>query len=387
MSKLRVTLDAGPAVHQRAGLSRYTERLATALAEHHADEIDLHLFYNRHSGHQLPPSLQQERVYSLPASQYTWRLSVLASQLARAPYLPLLPVVGRNGLYHATEHLLPYLPQATVLTVHDLIFERYPQHHTATNRAFLRAAMPRFVAAARHIIAVSHHTARDLVDLYGTLHSKISIIHEGIDSSFRPAPLDEQAAIRARYSPVRPYLLMLGTLEPRKNHLLALQALARIKAFGLPHRLVIAGGAGWLFEPIQAQIRRLALEDDVVFAGYVPQADLAALYSAAACLLMPSLYEGFGFPLLEAMACGTPVIASRAASLPELGGDASLYVPTDDPDALAAAIHLVATQPALMEAMRERGLARARAFTWTATAQRTVEIYHALAAPPSLTRL
>ncbi len=379
MPKPRVTLDTGPAVHQRAGLSRYTERLATTLAECHADDIDLQLFYNRHSGHQLPDALQSQRVYTLPMGQYAWRLSVLGSQMARTPYAPLLPIVGRDGIYHATEHLLPCLPQATVLTVHDLIFERYPQHHTATNRAFLRVAMPRFVAAARHLIAVSQHTARDLVELYRVPRSKISVIHEGIDASFQPAPLDEQAAIRARYSPIRPYLLMLGTLEPRKNHLLALQALARIKALGLPHRLVIAGGAGWLFEPIQAQIRRLALEDDVVFAGYVPQADLAALYSAAACLLMPSLYEGFGFPVLEAMACGTPVIASRAASLPELGGDAALYVPTDDPDALAAAIHLIASQPALVEAMRQAGLARARAFTWTASARQTVELYRALA--------
>lgn len=378
MIKPRVVLDAGPAVHQWAGLSRYTERLATALRQNHAGDLDLHLFYNRHSGHQLPASLRQADVHTLPLGQYAWRLSVLASQLAHRPYMPLLPVVRRGAIYHATEHLLPYLPQPTVMTVHDLIFERYPQHHTATNRAFLRVAMPRFVAAATHIIAVSRHTAHDLIDLYDTPRSKITVIHEGIDNGFRPASEEEQAALRARYSPARPYLLMLGTLEPRKNHLLALQALARIKASGLPYQLVIVGGAGWLFEPIQAEVHRLALEDDVVFAGYVPQSDLAALYSAAACLLMPSLYEGFGFPVLEAMACGTPVIASRAASLPELGGDAALYVSTDDPDALAAAIHLIATQPALVEALRSHGRARAARFTWAETARQTVAVYEAL---------
>ena len=167
-------------------------------------------------------------------------------------------------------------------------------------------------------IAVSHHTAYDLSELYAVPREKVEVIYEGIDQRFQPVTPAEKEAVRQRYSPARPYLLMVGTLEPRKNHRLALDAFAQLKALGYPHRLLIAGGKGWLFEPISALVASMGLSHDVTFAGYVPDDDLPALYSAAEALLMPSLYEGFGFPLLEAMACGTPVIAFRRGSVPEL---------------------------------------------------------------------
>jgi glycosyltransferase involved in cell wall biosynthesis len=265
------------------------------------------------------------------------------------------------------------------MTVHDLIFERYPQHHKMTNRAFLRVGMPLFVRAATRIIAVSRHTARDLVELYQVPESKIEVIYEGVDKEFRPATPDQITAIRSRYSPDRPYLLMVGTLEPRKNHRLALAALAQLKAAGYPHRLLIAGGKGWLFEPIAAQVEQLGLAHDVTFSGYVPASDLPGLYSAADALLMPSQYEGFGLPILEAMACGTPVICSRASSLPELAGDAALLVPPDDAGALVHAIRQVIDQPDRASSMRERGLVQAQKFTWQAAAHRTADLYQQVA--------
>lgn len=379
--RLSVTLDAGPAVHQRAGLSRYTQQLAAHLLAHHRADVDLCLFYNAHSGHTLPAALAHAPVRTIPLGQYAWRISVLASQLARIPYVPLLggcPSTG-PGVYHATEHLLPYLPGPTVLTVHDLIFEHYPEHHTRRNRLFLRTSMPLFVRAARQIIAVSRQTARDLVDLYRADPAKITVIYNGVDSAFQPPDEATVRAARTRYSPDRPYLLMLGTLEPRKNHRLALRALARLKTLGHPHRLVLAGGQGWLFDPVQQEVARLGLEGDVLFPGYIPNADLPGLYAAADCVLMPSLYEGFGLPMLEAMACGAPVVASTASSLPEVGGDAALYVSPHDDEALAAAIHLVLTQPALADALAARGLARAASFTWAHCAAQTVEVYRAAA--------
>lgn len=380
-TRLRVTLDAGPAVHQRAGLSRYAEQLAAHLLANHRADLDLRLVYNAHSGHTLPARLRHAPYQTLPLGQYAWRLSVLASQLARIPYAPLLGP-GRHTpgmVYHATEHLLPALPGPTVLTVHDLIFERYPEHHTRANRLFLRLAMPLFVRTACQIIAVSRQTARDLADLYRADPAKITVVYNGVDPAFRPAGEAAQRAIRAAYSPDRPYLLMLGTLEPRKNHLLALRALARLKAAGHPHRLLLVGGRGWLFEPVQQQIAALGLGDDVLLLGYVADADLPALYSAAACVLMPSLYEGFGLPMLEAMACAAPVVSSNASSLPEIGGDAALYASPHDDEGFAAAIHLVLTQPALAGALRARGLARAVSFTWARCAEQTVAVYRAIA--------
>jgi len=373
--------DIGPAVHQGAGLARYAERLAVHLRRHQADAVDLQLFYNAHSGHTLPATLTGAPVQTLPLGQIAWRLSVLASQLARRPYAPIARIVAANPprLYHATEHLLPHLTTPTVLTVHDLIFERYPEHHTRRNVWFLKVGMRLFTRAATAIIAVSEHTRRDLIELYGVTPDKVQVIYEGIDPAFRLAPADAVASVVARYSPDRPYLLMVGTLEPRKNHAAALHALVQLKREGLPHRLVIAGGRGWLFEPIRQLVEELGLVQDVVFAGYVPAAELPPLYTGAACVLLPSLYEGFGFPALEAMACAAPVVCSDVSSLPEVTGAAALHVSPHDPAALAAAVRLVVTQPALTDALRRRGPIQAARFRWESCTAETAALYQRVA--------
>ena len=380
---LAVTLDAGPAVHQRAGLRRYAEQLASHLFTEQQQVVALTLVYNAHSGHTLPPALQKVPCQSWPMGQYAWRLSVLASQLLRRPaYEHRLPP---GHLYHATEHLLPYLRRPTVLTVHDLIFERYPQHHKLTNRLFLAVGMRLFVRAADAIIAVSQQTKRDLIELYGTPAQKIQVIYQGIDPSFAPAAPAQIAQVQAQYSlratdgSLRPYLLMVGTLEPRKNHLTAMRALLRLKQAGLPHCLLMAGGEGWLFGPIREQVTKLGLTADVHFTGYVPAADLPALYGGAACVLQPSLYEGFGFPVLEAMACGAPVVCSNVSSLPEAAGDGAILVPPLDDEALAAAIQQLVSRPALAQQLREKGVQQASHFRWQRCAAETVALYRQIA--------
>ena len=379
---VRVLYDIGPAVHQGAGLARYAERLAVHLRGDLRHAVDLHLFYNAHSGHMVPVTLRDAPLASLRMGQIAWRLSVLASQIARQPYRPVTAIAAARPaapmIYHATEHLLPYLTTPTVLTVHDLIFERYPEHHTRRNVWFLKVGMRLFTRAATAIIAVSQHTRRDLIELYGAPPAKIHVIYEGIDAAFRPAAPPDVAQVTQQYSPDRPYLLMVGTLEPRKNHATALHALALLKREGLPHRLIIAGGRGWLFEPIRRLVAELGLAEDVCFAGYVPAAALPPLYTGAACVLLPSLYEGFGFPVLEAMACPAPVVCSNVSSLPEVAGDAALLVPPLAADALAAAVRLVVTQPALAAEMRRRGLQQAARFRWTTCAGETTALYHHL---------
>lgn len=378
LARLPVVLDAGPAVHQGAGLSRYTERLLFHLLRDHAETLDMSLFYNAHSGHRLPATLEGAPTRPITLGQVAWRMRALASQLA--PFAP--PAFARSlkgspvPLYHATEHLLPRVPGPSVLTVHDLIFERYPEHHTRRNVLFLRAALPRFVRAADAVIAVSQHTRRDLIELYQTPPEKIHVIHEGIDARFAPSAAAERRRVADLYSPDRPWLLMVGTLEPRKNHAVALRALRTLRNEGFPHRLLLVGGKGWLFEPIQELIAELGLAGDVTFAGYVPDADLPPLYSAAAAVLMPSLYEGFGFPLLEAMACGAPAVASTSSSLPEVAGDAALLVPAGDAEALANALRLILTQPALAEELRRRGPRQAARFRWESCAGETAALYY-----------
>jgi glycosyltransferase involved in cell wall biosynthesis len=379
-------MDLGPAVHQQAGLARYAERLAVSLAA--GGQVDLSLFHNVHSGHRVPASLAALAVHTVKAGQLAWRLSVLASQLSALPYRPVVrPMKAqRLQLYHATEHLLPRVSAPAVLTVHDLIFERYPEHHTRRNSWFLRLAMPRFCRAATAIIAVSRHTAGDLQELYQIPAAKIHVIHEGIEPRFQPAPLGEVEHVRAVYSPDRPYLLMVGTLEPRKNHVTALRALARLKAQGWPGgrrcRLLIVGGAGWLFSSVRAEVARLGLDDDVHFAGYVPDVDMPPLYSGAAALLLPSLYEGFGFPVLEAMACGAPVICSQVSSLPEVAGAAALFHAPLDDEELAAQIQQVLESPEVAAGLRQQGLAWAPRFRWETTAAATAALYRSLVHGP-----
>ncbi len=384
---LHVTIDVGPAVHQNAGLSRYAERLTQQLSRYHTEQLQLTLFYNRHSRHSLSEPLHSASLKSFPLNQYAWRLSVLASQILRLPYIPLARTVCASGpsrhagfgplrpIYHATEHLLPHLPCSTVLTVHDLIFEHYPQHHTLMNRLFLKIGMPLFVKAANAVIAVSRQTKQDLITRYRLPDHKIHVIYEGVDSEFKPAPAEEIVRVRNVYRLDHPYLLMVGTLEPRKNHALALHALARLVAQGYPHRLLICGGHGWLFEPVHRLIDELDLSDRVSFSGYVPARDLPPLYSGADCVLLPSLYEGFGFPALEAMACATPVVCSNASSLPEIAGDAALLVAPTDDEALTMAIRSVLDEPGLAQTLRERGVRRAAQFRWETCAAETIEVY------------
>ncbi|RIK37475.1 MAG: glycosyltransferase family 1 protein [Chloroflexi bacterium] len=376
---IAVTVDVGPAVHQRAGLSRYSERLVAHLLAHEPAHVKVALFFNAHSGHQIPDSLRSAPAYTVKMGQLAWRLSALATQLLRWPHYERHLPPGQ--LYHATEHLLPRLRRPAVLTVHDLIFEHYPAHHTRRNRLFLRVALPRFVAAADAIIAVSEQTKRDLVEHYRTPAEKIQVIYQGIDPMFAPPDPAEIARVRQHYrsgaahEPYRPYLLMVGTLEPRKNHALALRALARLKALGYPHRLLVVGGEGWLFAPVRQLVDELDLTGDVTFAGYVPNADLPALYAGAACVLQPSLYEGFGFPVLEAMACGAPVVCSNASSLPEVAGDAALLASPTDVDAWVAAIVQIIATPGVRESLSERGLRQARKFCWERCAATTAALY------------
>lgn len=375
-----ILVDVGPAAHQRAGLSRYAAELAGALLDQNATDMRLAFFHNRHSGHTLPPRVAGRPQVSLPLGQYSWRLGALAGQVLRMELMPIRAAARRQlgatpALFHATEHLLPYLDAPTVLTVHDLIFEWLPAYHTRLNRTFLRLAMPRFLQAATTLIAVSAHTAHDIVTRYHIDTGKIQVIHEGVDARFHVPSADEVARVHRQYSPDAPYLLMVGTLEPRKNHATAIRALQRLRQDGRPHKLVIAGGKGWLFDEVQALIAELGLQDAVHLTGYVPADDLPGLYSGCACFLLPSLYEGFGFPVLEAMACGAPVVCSNVSSLPEVAGDAARLIEPNDDQALAHEIGQVLDKPELLDTMRRRGQARAAQFRWDTCAASTLEVY------------
>jgi glycosyltransferase involved in cell wall biosynthesis len=239
--------------------------------------------------------------------------------------------------------------------------------------------VPRSVARADHVLADSHATRADLMELYGTPGEKISVLYSGVDDSFRPVRDPARlAAVRAHYNLGHaPFIMAVGTLQPRKNYVRLIQAFARLSPPELS--LVIVGGRGWLYDAIFAEVERLKLSGRVSFPGFAADEDLPALYSAARVLAYPSTYEGFGLPILEAFACGTPVVTSTAACLPEVAGDAALLVPATDVDALAAALQQAATDDTLRADLIARGFARARLFTWHKSGRQLLATYHALA--------
>jgi len=271
---------------------------------------------------------------------------------------------------------LPHLRDIpTLMTVHDLIFERLPQHHKFKNRAFLKGAMPMFCKRADAIITISQATKRDLIELYGLDEGKISVIYEAADARFEPQNDAEIERVTERYDLPPRYIVTVGTIEPRKNLSRLADACGPLIDEGLIGGLVVVGSKGWLYEGFFAHVGTLPWRNEIIFPGYVDDADLPAVYAGAALTVQPSLYEGFGLPLLEAMASGSPVCCSNVSSMPEIGGDAVMPFDPSDTEAMTAAMRQVLLDESLAASMRGRGFARAGQFTWEHTARETLALY------------
>jgi glycosyltransferase involved in cell wall biosynthesis len=371
-----IYIDIASAVHSRAGLGRYAESLARALVREAPGQFAF--FYNATRPARPMPGLDGLAWRSVPLGYKPWRMAVWLGQMAHLGYDRLLPDAR---LYHATEHLLmPLRDTPTVLTVHDLIFELFPQHHKRLNYWFLKNAMPVFVRRADAIIAISESTRRDLMQNYGTPADKITVVYEGASPAFQPAGPAAISGVRRAYDLPERFLLCVGTIEPRKNLPRLLQALTRLRQGEPDLHLVVVGKRGWLYEEFFRQIEQLGLEKAVHLPGYVPDADLPAVYGAAAALVLPSVYEGFGLPLLEAMACGTPVVSSSAASLREIGGSAALYFDPLEVDDIVAQVRRVLIDDTLRAELREAGLERAARFSWRRAARETLAVYNRILA-------
>lgn len=272
-------------------------------------------------------------------------------------------------------HVVPmFHPRATVVTIHDIGYHYYPQHHTLPARLYLEASTRLSCRAARRVIADSHSTARDLVRVYGLDASRITVVYPGVDPRFARADRQTQDAVRRRYGLERPFLLYLGTIQPRKNLVRLVEAFARLPRDLAGVDLALVGGTGWLAGDIFRRVGDLGLQDRVHFVGYAPDEDLPALLSAAECLVMPSLYEGFGLPVLEAMACGTPVICSNASSLPEAAGEAALFFSPHDVQGMADAMARVLTDAALRETLVEGGYAHVARFSWEQASREVLDV-------------
>ncbi len=379
---MRIGLEVTAAVCQGGGIGRYVRELLRALAVLDSENQYRLFFASKNDDtHRLPLLPANFQVRRLPFHDI-WLARVW--QRLRAP-LPVELITGRLDVYHSPDFALPpTLGQTpTLLTVHDLSFARDPCSAAPGLRGYLDVVVPRSVRRATHVLADSQSTKDDLMALYQTPEEKITVLYAGVTACFRPVTdPGELAEVRGRYGMgERPYVLSIGTLQPRKNHGRLIEAFDRT-LHDSEYNLVLAGGEGWLYDEVRAQVAKRGLQDRVLFPGFVAEEHLPALYSAAAIMVFPSLYEGFGLPVLEAMACGVPVLASNAPCLPEVAGDAALMVDPRDVSAMAIAIEELINQPELRDALREKGLARAAQFRWKNSAAELLRVYHTIGKHP-----
>lgn len=377
---VRIGIDYTAAVHQQGGIGRYTRSLVRALSQLDTqNQYVLFVAGTKAEGDGLGDWPKNFRLHPVPVSD-RW-LNILWQRL-RVP-LPIQVWTGPLELFHSPDFVLPPLGRTpAVLTIHDLSFLQVPWCFVPAFRAYLEAAVPRAVQQAGMILADSGSTKRDLIDLLAVEPEKVVVVYPGVESRFQPmADLRTLEPVRARYGLPQRFVLGLGTLQPRKNFVGLIEAFGRmLAAHGEDPdlddlTLVIAGGPGWMYEGIEQAVERSGLAERVQILGFVEDQDLPALYNLARVFAFPSWYEGFGVPVLEAMACGTPVVAADNSSLPEVVGEAGLMLDAADTEALAQALFRLLTEQSLRQSLQAAGIKQAARFTWQAAASQLMDVY------------
>jgi len=353
-------MDYRPAMRRTTGISRYAAGLATALAGNGCDVRLYGCFFrgNRRAVRRAPPGA---RLVAWPVPSRVMR------PLARLGWLPTERVLGGIDLFHYTNYILPEMKPETpqVMTIHDLAFEREARFHEARAVGAFRGIMEQAVARCAAFLVPSEATARDCEQYLGLKRDRLFVTPLGVDPAFFALePRDARV-------PGRPYVLAVGTLEPRKNHARLIRAFARA---GVDAELWIAGGRGWLCDDVEEEARR---HERVRLLDHVPDPDLRRVLAGATAVAYPSLLEGFGLPVLEAMAAGKPVLTSAIEPLQGIAGDAALLVDPEDEDAIADGLARIVNDTDLRADLARRGPERARAFTWEACAAATKRAYEA----------
>ena len=359
------------ASYRNAGPSRYTTNLVEAVLAQPSGH-DFTLFLNEQV-RALPfrPG-QPVRVLRTRAPTSRTSIRVLWEHLLAPWHIG----AARLEAVHSMLNVVPLAaPTRHVVTIHDLSFMRTPGAHPTHRRWYLTAATWLSARRARTVLADSHATKDDVVELLGADPDRVHVVYPGSEAAFHPRSEAQVQAFRHNNALVRPFVLFVGTLEPRKNVDVLVRAFGVVARDGFAGDLVLAGGSGWGTEAIDAALAESPVRDRIRRIGYVKQEDLPYWYCAADLVVYPSSYEGFGIPVLEAMASGTPVITSNRSSLPEVAGDAALTVDPRDIPQLATAMTVVLASPERRATMRERGLAQARRFDWTVAAEQCLNVY------------
>lgn len=369
---MHVGIDARLNAYREGGIAEYTRRITGALAALNSPHIYTLIQHRRAryaTGTQPTTGFQTAYAFTPPHHK-------LESVAFGAELFPL-----RLDVLHSPDFIPPrFGARRYVITVHDLTFLLYPETQTPEATRYYAGQIRRAVRQAAHILTDAHATKTDLIRLLGVPPEKVSVHHLGVGEAFRPLPPETvQPFLAARALPAG-YLLFVGTFEPRKNlsGLISAYTILRSQLPDCPP-LVIAGRRGWLYEQFFEQAAALNLGKSLIWVENLPAAEMPALYNGAAVLVLPSFYEGFGFPALEAMACGVPTVVSERGSLPEVVGGTGLYCDPDAPESIAAALARALTESHFRAASRAAGVARAAGFTWRSAAETVLAAYTALA--------
>ncbi len=362
---MKIGFDATSVIHPVGGISRYTKNLLGAIVElKNEDTVVGYIPVGARSQSEWSFDNYSDRVKWVEINPYTFRRRGAIDQL---------------DLYHGTNFKLQTSGRyGTVLTIHDLWLDRHPEYSKKLfGQRFSFFRTRRRVLEANRVIAVSHFTALEIQDLYGISPEKISVIHHGVSSDFFP-DLDKSKFIKLiqKYGlPTGPYILFLGGADPRKNHKTLFQSFAHHTHLSRTCNLIAVGSLESRGENLLQTSDSLGLKGKIYPVSTVSHEELRLLYSFAEVFVYPSRYEGFGFPVLEAMACGTPVITNKSTSLPEVAGDAAILVDAEDESALGESMLKVLEDPLLCETLKRKGLAHSQGFSWMKAAQKTLNVY------------
>ena len=372
---LNAHLMSGQAGYRRAGVNRYIHELVRHLGQL-GDGLRLTVLA---SGTTVVPANERTVVRSRwPTHRVPLR--ILWEQIVQPR------VLRRTGVdvVHGPVYVGPLAASCPlVITIHDLSFIRHPNLLRPGSRMYLTLFTRLSARRATRIIAVSKHAALETASLLGVAASQIDVVYHGVGEAFRPLPSEAVEAFRRERGLPDRFVLYLGTLEPRKNLPRLVESFDQARERTCS--LVLAGGAGWGAQGLRDTISNLGLTDRVIFVGYVADAELPLLYNAATVFAYPSLYEGFGLPVLEAQACGTAVLTSNSSSLPESAGDAAMMVDPRSVEEMARALAVLLSDSSLRQDLRTRGLAHARRFDWRRTAEQTASVYSRAVADGSFT--
>ena len=374
---MRIGIDARSVLKQRTGVGNYTHNLIQHLSQLDRENQYV-LFYSHHLNVKFAIPKIDNPNFESKFIRFPNKLLNLMWATVKLPKVDWF--VGSVDVYHSPTFCLNALARGkSLITIHDLNFLAYRKFAIRSGRWHYAFKIRNYAEKVDAIIADSESTRSEIIKYLKIPEEKIHVIYLGCSPAFQPLSSSEtKQKIMEKYQIKGDFILYVGTLEPRKNLRGLIQAYANSRAKD-DFRLVLAGGKGWKYKHIFRLVNQLKLQDRVIFCGYVPDSDLPALYNSASVFVYPSFYEGFGLPPLEAMTCGTPVIVSHTTSLPEVVGDAGIYVDPFDIEQISLSIDTVLSDTKLCQTLREQGLKRAKLFSWEKTARETLKLYQQLA--------